>query len=234
MGLINARGGSKGILKKNIQLLAGKPLIYYAIKAGLESELIDRVIISTDDDEIAEIGKKYGAEVPFIRPKELAEDNVTQYPPTRHAVLELKKQGWFPDIVVLLLTNGPFKNGEDVDTVVKTLINNKVDSVRSVCEAYVSPYWMCTINKDNLIELFVKNAKMEDPNNCIRQNLPKVYQIIGIIDATWTKTIIDTNSLFGNKIKAVVFDKRKSMDIDTPFDLMMANNILEYEKDNKY
>lgn len=229
MGLINARGGSKGIPKKNIQLIDGKPLIFYAIRAGKESKYIDRVVVSTENDEIAKIAKKYGAEVPFKRPKEFAEDDVSQYPPTKHAIFELKKQGWFPDVVVLLLTTAPFIRGEDVDKVIETLINNDVDSVRCVCEAAVPPYWMCTLEEDNSIKQFVKDMKTEDPDFCIRQNLPKVYEVAGMADTFWTKTVINTNSLFGDKVKAVVFEREKSIDIDTPFDLLTARAIMEHK-----
>jgi len=230
LGLINARGGSKGIPKKNIKLLNGKPLIYYAIKAGKESKYVDRVVVSTDDDEIAEVAKKYGAEVPFKRPSELAGDNVAQYPPTRHAVLELKKQGWFPDIVVFLEADVPLKTGKEVDLAIKTLINSNADSVRSVCEASTPPHWMFEINKDGFVKPFIKDIDMEDPNICIRQNLPKVYQMTGVVDASWIKTIIETNSMFGSKIKAVVFDREKSVDIDTPLDLLLAEAIMKYKK----
>lgn len=211
-------------------MLDGKPLIYYAIQAGKESKFIDRIVVSTDDAEIAEIAKKYGAEVPFMRPKELAGDNITQYPPTEHAILELQRQGWLPDIVVFLSADVPLKTGKDVDRVVTALINSNVDSVRSVCEASTPPHWMCTLEKDNMIKRFVNNVKKEDPKFCIRQNLPKVYQITSIIDASWTKTITDTNTLFGNKIKACVFDVEKSIDIDTPLDLLVAETIIKNRK----
>jgi len=165
-----------------------------------------------------------------MRPKELAEDNVTQYPPTKHAVLELKKQGWFPDIVVFLEADVPLKTGEDVDIVIKALINGNVDSVRAVCESSVPPQWMFSIDKEGLVKPFIKNINMEDPNICMRQNLPKVYHMTSVVDATWTKTIINKNSMFGSKVKAVVFDREKSIDIDTPLDLLIAEIILKHNK----
>ena len=231
MGLINARGGSKRISRKNLMTLCDKPILHYAIKAGKESKLIDRVVISTEDDEIAEEGKKCGAEVPFKRPKKFAEDQTTQFPPTKHAVMELIKEGWTPDIVVLLMANGPFKNGDDVDKAINTLINSNADSVRSVCEVSTPPFWMHTIDKDNSLVPFVKNYDMENKRTCISQNLPKIYQLTGIIDVLWTKNLFDTNSLFGKKINAQIFSKIKSIDIDTPYDMMVAEFVMEnFEK----
>lgn len=203
-------------------------MIYYAIQAGLESKLVDRVVLSTEDEEIAKIAKECGAEVPFMRPKEFAEDHVSQYEPTRHAILELKKQGWFPDVVVLLLSNTPFMNGEDVDEVIEALIKDEdADSVRSLSEAAVPPHWMCTLEEDDSIKRYVENIHIGNPKYCLRQSVPKVYEIVGMVDAIWTKTIMETNSLFGKKVKGVVFDREKSLDIDSPFDLEIARAIMK-------
>ena len=163
-----------------------------------------------------------------MRPVEFAGDNISQYEPTRHAVLELKRQGWYPDIVVLLLANTPFMSGEDVDKIVETLIEDKeADSVRSLSEAAVPPHWMCTLEKDASIKRYVENIEIGNPKFCLRQSIPKVYEIVGMADAIWTKTIMDTNSLFGKKVKGVVFDREKSLDIDSPFDLEIARAIMK-------
>lgn len=215
-------------------MIDGKPLIYYAIRAGLDSKLVDRVVLSTEDKEIARIAKECGAEVPFMRPKELAEDHVSQYEPTLHAITELKKQGWSPDIVVLLLSNVPFMTGEDVDKVVTTLIKDQnADSVRSLAEAAVPPHWMCTIEKDGSIKRYVENIGIGNPKFCLRQNVPKVYEIVGMVDAIWTKTIMNTNSLFGTKVKGVVFGRDKSLDIDSPLDLEIARVIMKKQREGK-
>lgn len=210
-------------------MIDGKPLIYYAIQAGLKSKLIDRVVLSTEDAEIAKIAKECGAEVPFMRPKELAEDNVSQYEPTRHAIMELKKQGWSPDIVVLILANTPFFNEKDVDKVIETLIKNGDDltSVRSLYETPVPPHWMCTIEQNGLLKRIIENVDIGNSKFCIRQSLLKVYAIGGMADAIWTKTILDTESLFGSRVKGVVFDREKSLDINTPFDLKVAKSVME-------
>jgi CMP-N-acetylneuraminic acid synthetase len=138
-----------------------------------------------------------------MRPIELAGDDVTQFPPTKHAILELKKLGWYPDIVVFLEADVPFKRGKDVDNAIEALINSDADSIRSVCESPTPPQWMFTINKKGLVEPFIKDLDMEDPNICMRQNLPKVYHMTSVVDVTWTHTIMNTNSLFGKKIKAI-------------------------------
>ena len=215
-------------------MIDGKPLIYYAVQAGLESKLIDRVVLSTEDEEIAKIAKECGAEVPFMRPKEFAEDNVSQYEPTKHAIFELKKQGWFPDIVVLILANTPFFNEKDVDKVIETLIKSGDDltSVRSLYETPVPPHWMCTIEQNGLLKRYIDNVDIGNSKFCIRQSLPKVYAIGGMADAIWTKTILDTESLFGSRVKGVVFDREKSLDINTPFDLKVAKSVMK-ENSNK-
>ena len=209
-------------------------MIYHAIQSGLKSKLIDRVVLSTEDVEIARIAKECGAEVPFMRPKEFAEDNVSQYEPTKHAILELKKQGWLPNIVVLILANTPFFNEKDVDKVIQTLIKNgnKVTSVRSLYETPIPPHWMCTIEGNGYLKRCVENVGMGNSKFCIRQSLSKVYAIGGMADAIWTKTIIDTGSLFGSNVKGVVFDREKSLDINTPFDLKVVKSIMK-ENSNK-
>jgi len=127
-----------------------------------------------------------------------------------------------------LLTTTPFIRGKDVDRVIETLIDSNVDSVRCVCEAAVPPHWMCTLGKNDLIESFIKDMETEDPKFCIRQNLPTVYEIAGMADTFWSKTIINTNSLFGKRVKACIFDRDKCLDIDTKFDLLTARAIMEY------
>lgn len=215
-------------------MIDGKPLIYYAIQAGLESKLIDRVVLSTEDEEIARIAKECGAEVPFMRPKEYAKDHVSQFEPTLHAIMELKKQGWFPDIVVLLLSNTPFMSGDDVDEVIKALIEDKeADSVRSLSEAAVPPHWMCTLEKDGSIKRYVESIHIGDPKYCLRQSVPKVYEIVGMADAIWTKTILDTDTLFGKTVKGVVFGREKSLDIDSPLDLEIARAIMKKHRAGK-
>ena len=232
LGLINARGGSKRIPRKNIQMISGKPMIFYPIKAGLDSKLIDKVVVSTDDTEIAEIAKDCGACVPFIRSKELAGDNVTQFPPTEHAILELQKQGEYFDIVVLILANAPFVTGKNIDDAISMITNNTgIDSVRSICDVSTPPEWMCILKDDNIIERYKSDIPIGDSRFAISQNLPSVYELVGIVDVVKVDTVLDKNSLFGDRVKGIVFSRFNSFDIDTMYDLYIARLIMRDKVD---
>ena len=141
VGVIPARSGSKGIPNKNIKPLAGRPLIYYTIQAGLESRLLNRLLVSTDSPEIEDIAKGYGAEVPFLRPAELAQDDTPRLPVVQHAARYLEKtEGYKPDIMVTLQPTSPLRRAEHIDAAIDMLISTKADRVLSVCEAEHSPY----------------------------------------------------------------------------------------------
>ena len=151
LAIIPARGGSKGIPRKNIKLLAGKPLIAYSIEAAIKSEFVNRVIVSTDDDEIEQISIKYGAEV-IIRPKKLAEDDSPTIDGIIHALNILEKTGYLPDIVVLLQPTSPLRTQDDVDNAIIYYLKNKdkYDSLISICEFDHSPYWSLKVDNGNL------------------------------------------------------------------------------------
>jgi len=144
LAIIPARGGSKGIPKKNIVNINGKPLIQYTIEVAKESKLIDRVIVSTDDDEIAEISEKLGAEVPFIRPAELAKDGTPTFPVIKHALKWLKEnEKYKPELIVLLEPTFPLRTVEKVDEAIKVISSDEeADSLRGVCEPFQNPFKM--------------------------------------------------------------------------------------------
>ena len=143
IALIPARGGSKGIHRKNIKLFNSKPLIYWSIQAALNSDYIDRVIVSTEDEEIAEIAESFSAEVPFLRPKELATDKASSFSVLDHAVQWLSKyENWVPDIIVLLQPTTPFRRGYHIDGVIKLLLDTEADAAITVRKPDYPPYWM--------------------------------------------------------------------------------------------
>jgi len=151
LAIIPARGGSKTLPGKNIKLLNGKPLIAYTIEEALKSKYISRVVISTDDEAISEVGKKYGAEVPFLRPEELS----TDYSPSIDAVIytinKLKDMhGYFPDYVCLLQCTTPLKTVYHIDGAIEKLVRSGFDGIVSVCESQAHPYWMQVFNGDRL------------------------------------------------------------------------------------
>ena len=224
IAIIPARGGSKTIPRKNIKLLAGKPLIVYTIETALKSKLLDRVIVSTDDEEIAVISKKHGAEVPFIRPRELALDTTPMLPVLQHAVSYVERNGKsHVDIVVLLQPTSPFREVSDIKNCIEKLKNEKVDSVVTVCEAEHNPYFaMMKFQNDNLMPLL----KTEKPITR-RQEAPKVYRLNGAVYAVRRNVLINENKIFTDNTKAVIMSQERSIDLDRPIDFEFAEFLIK-------
>lgn len=230
--VIPARGGSKTLPRKNIQLLKGSPLIAYSIAAGFQAKKVDRVIVSTDDDEIASVAKKYGVEVPFMRPSDLGGDDTLDLPVFQHA-LEwlLRHEKYVPDIVVQLRPTSPFRPPDLVDQAIEMLLTHKTaDSVRGVVSAGQNPYKMWRIRGKNqaMIPLF-KIAAVKEPFNAPRQLLPSVYWQTGHIDVIRTQTIL-SGSMSGKKIFPFIIDQRYAADIDSFEHLQYAEWLLDQLK----
>lgn len=234
LGLILARGGSKSIPQKNIYPCAGKPLLYYTIKAAQGARRINRLIISTDDEEIAEVARSYGVEVPFRRPQELAEDLTPDFPVVKHALEELKKQGYTPETIVHLRPTTPFKASADIDKGIKILDENPdADSVRSVCEPLHTPFKMYRLVEGEkfLRPLLAKEfpevfEKYAEPFNMPRQALPKVWRHSGYIDIMRAATILEKNSMSGTKILPLFFEEWRDIDIDSMKELKFAEEVI--------
>jgi len=174
---IGARGGSKGVPKKNIRLISGKPLIAYTIESALKSKLFSHVVVSTDDDKIATIAKKFGAEVPFIRPKYLATDSIGFAPVLYHGIKKLFSLGYDFDTIVLRDCTAPFIRNEDVLGTIKLLEQKKVDAVFGVYRQHFNPYFnMFELNKNG----FLKLSKKSGTRPRSRQEAPPVYQMTGL------------------------------------------------------
>lgn len=223
IAIIPARGGSKGIPRKNIKLLAGKPLIAYTIEAALKSKYLDRVIVSTEDREIAEISKKYGAEVPFFRPKKLAGDEVPVIPYIpRHVLEELEKRENFkPDIIVILQPSSPLRGTKYIDLAIEKLIKTKCDWVVTVSKVNQHPFRMRKMKGDKLEPLFKKENIWAQ-----RQDLPPVYHFNGAVYVTW-KNVLIQKEVFKNKDwRGVVMKEEDAVDIDEILDFLIAESIL--------
>ncbi len=219
--LIPARGGSKGIPRKNIKDFAGYPLIAWSIAAGLQAHTVNRVIVSTDDEEIASVARAYGAETPFLRPPELAQDRTTDLPVFEHALKWLEDiEGYKPDIVIQLRPTSPIRPKDCVDSAVKILMEySDADCVRGVVTAGQNPYKMWRFNGyDKPMNPLLEVEGITEPYNAPRQILPPVYWQTGHIDAIRTSTITRKHSLTGNNIYPLVIDSRYTVDIDTPAD----------------
>ena len=212
IALIPARGGSKSLPRKNILPLNGKPLISYSIETALESKFIERVIVSTDDEEIKKIAIKYGAEVPFMRPKNISDDKTTDLPVFEHCIDTLKDK---IDIIVHLTPTSPIRKIEIVDAAIEkfiTEIDKGATSLRSVSFPKDNPFKMWTIKNDKLIQL-VKVEGIKEPYNEPRQQLPHVYWQNGYVDITSVNTIKKHSSMSGPNIFPFVVNE-KIFDID--------------------
>jgi len=225
LAIIPARGGSKGIPRKNIRNFAGHPLIAYSIAAALQSQRVTRVIVSTDDAEIAEVARAYGAEVPFLRPAELAQDSTLDLPVFQHALAWLTaNEAYAPDVVVQLRPTSPIRPVGLVDEAVHILLEHpEADSVRGVVPAGQNPHKMWRIDLQtgqmkNLLDV----PGVPEPYNAPRQLLPPVYWQTGHIDAIRPVTILEKNSMSGEVILPVMIDPRYTVDIDSLADWARA------------
>lgn len=225
IAVIPARGNSKRIPRKNVKLLGGKPLIVWTIEAAFKCRLIDRIIVSTDDDEIAEISRKNNAEVPFIRPADLAKDDTPDLPVCRHLLEYLAvNENYQPDIIVWLRPTCPLRRPEDIEAAVKKLIETNADCVRSVTQVEQHPYWMKRLEGDKLMS-FIKDK--DEQIYYQRQMLPILYCLNGAVDVVWSRNIGRQPRLFSGNMSAVVTPPEFSVDIDTEFDFILADAILK-------
>lgn len=246
LAIIPARGGSRGVPKKNITKLAGAPLIAYSIKAATESKFITRAIVSTDDREIADVAKFYGPEIPFIRPSKLAKDDTPDLPVFQHALNWLREnENYVPEIIVHIRPTSPLafrkvatdsnskkerwiyiSRAEEIDKAVAVLISDKkADSIRSVNIADDTPYKMWTANNEWIIP-FVESKK-KDIYNLPRQRLPQVYRQNGYVDVTRCVTIMEKQSMTGDKIRKHIIDSDYFVDIDSHLHLEFAQFFLD-------
>lgn len=227
LSLIPARGGSKGIKRKNLKLLHGKSLLAYSIEHSLGSNLVTRTIVSTDDEEIRQEGLRYGAEVPFLRPKELAEDYVLDLPVFEHALAFLREtENYIPDIIVHLRPTAPYRKSIWIDEAIKLLLDNpNADSVRSVSEPEKHPYRIFTIDKNGYLDPIMKHDHPV-PYLLRRQDLPAMYFYNCVIDVTKPSTIFNKKSMTGDKILPFIMNPEDVIDIDTPRDFELAEFIL--------
>ncbi len=225
LALVPARGGSKGVPRKNVRLLGNKPLLAWSVEKAQKAKTVNRVIVSTEDTGIAEISKKWGGEVPFIRPAEFSQDETTDLPVYQHALRWLKKnEGYIPDIVVWLRPTAPFRLSSDIDAAVKKIIVTKADWVRSVCEVEHHPYWMFNFDDDRLIS-FIKGIKLA--NYPRRQMLPSVYRLNGAVDVTWSATITEKGLFYEGDVCGYIMPIERSIDIDTEEDFLIAKAMLK-------
>ncbi|WP_203245958.1 acylneuraminate cytidylyltransferase family protein [Sporosarcina beigongshangi] len=218
LAIIPARGGSKGVLRKNIKELAGKPLIAWTIEEAKKSKYIDRLILSSEDDEIIKIAKEFGCEAPFVRPSELAQDDTPGIIPLLHALEEVI--GY--DYIVSLQPTSPLRIVDDIDACIEKMIATRSPACVSVAEPTNSPYWMYTVDeKENMVPLI-----KQDNLTTRRQDLPSVYLLNGAVyvaEVTWLK---QTASFLTAETTAFIMPNNRSHDIDTEEDFLLVDSLL--------
>lgn len=222
IAIIPARGGSKRIPRKNIKLLAGKPLVFYTIKAALKSKYLDRIIVSTEDKEIEGITKKYGSEV-IKRPKALAKDKSPTIDVVFHILGVLEKEDYKPEAVVLLQPTSPLRATEDIDEAVRIFLNQDCKSVVSVCQYAHSPYWFFKIEKKRLKPLLGRKYFQLQS-----QDLPPVYLPNGAVFVASPETLLKYRGFDNNdKILPYIMPSQRSIDIDEELDFKLAELIIQ-------
>jgi len=226
LALIPARGGSKGIIKKNLRLLGGIPLVAHSILQAKASRYVDRVLVSTDDQEIAETSKSFGAEVPFLRPAELAQDLSPDFPVFEHCLQWLESnQRYRPDLVVHLRPTGPLRTREQIDEAIELLERfPEADSVRSVHEPDKSPYKMWRL-EGMFMAPFLQGTAIAEHYNAPRQMLPRVYATNANIGVVRYRTLLDQRSVIGKRVLPYLV-RDPQVDIDTELDLEIAEYLL--------
>ena len=220
--VIPARGGSKGVKKKNIRKLNNRPLIAYTIESTLSSKLFDDVIVSTDDNEIAEISKSYGAQVPFMRPSELAQDDSSADQVILHSVLEMRKLGFEYDIVVLRDCTVPFIDAVDMKKMLDLFQQSDCNAVFGSIRAHPNPYFGMMECDDNG---FLIPSKIPEKEVTRRQDAPIVYDVVGIfiVDA---KNFLKTKKIYSGNILPFEISKEHGYMIDFEFDFKVAESLL--------
>jgi len=219
---IPARGGSKGIRNKNLKLFGKKPLIVYTIQTALNSKLFDYVIVSTDDKKIANVSKKHGAIVPFLRPKNLSTDTATFDDVLIHGVKTLLKKGFEFEIIVARDCTVPFIDKNDMSGAIKLLKKSKCDSVFTVCESHPNPYFgMFELNSRG----FLKPSKKFKRPIKRRQDAPKVYELNGLY-AHKVENLLKTGKMFTTKMLPYEIDREHGFMIDYEYQFRMANALI--------
>ncbi len=229
---IFARSGSKGLPGKNVRLFGGKPLIAWSIEHALAVNRIERVIVSTDSEEIAIVARKYGAEVPFMRPSELARDESPEWLAWRHALnFLLDKEGVLPKVMVSVPTTAPLRLPLDIENCLDEYEKTDTDMIVTVTDSRRSPYFnMVKVNEDGTIGLV-------NPSQSVvvcRQEVPKIYDMTTVAYVVRPEFIITHNAIFEGKVRAVHVPLERAIDIDTLLDFQIAEYLLNIRNNYAY
>ena len=219
LAIIPARGGSKRLPRKNVLELCGKPLIAWSIEAGLKSKYIDKLIVTSDDEDILSISEKYGSDI-IKRPEELSNDTATTFDALKHTIDNLEKY----DYIVLLQPTSPLRNEKYLDEAIELLEQKNADAVISVCEMDHSPLWSNTLPEDGNMRGFLR----EEILNKRSQDLEKYYRLNGAVYICKTDKLLENKSFFlKDNIFAYIMDRKSSIDIDEEIDFLFAKRVIE-------
>ncbi len=230
LAVVPARGGSKRLPGKNVRPLLGRELIAYAIECGKNAERVGATIVSTDSREIAEVARRHGAEVPFLRPKSLSTDRASSYDVLRHAVLWWEANRGPVDIAVLLQPTSPLRSHEDVDAALALLSRAKADAVVSVSPAEPPPWWMVTLGKGGTPRPVVRRPRQFVTPG---QLLPPVYSLNGAIYALRRAFLFRGTPVLEGKTRCYVMPRERSVDIDHEEDFLLAEAMLRRHASRK-
>jgi len=217
LAIIPARGGSKGVPRKNIRDVAGKPLIAWTLEEAAKSEYIDRIVVSTDDQEIADTAVQWGGEVPFLRPAELARDDTPGIAPVIHMLSTIRPTY---DLVILLQPTSPLRAVADIDGAIALLVDQNAKACVSVVEPDKSPYWMYSLNNSGHLKPLLKGDYVR------RQDIPPVYALNGAVYVADVNWLLFEQTFVNNETLAYVMPQERSIDIDTEMDLMFVNQLV--------
>ena len=223
LGLVPARAGSKGIPGKNVRELAGRPLLAHTVDAARASGVVDRIVLSTDSEEIAAAGTACGLEVPFLRPSTLADDESPMLPVVEHAVGMLEADGWAPEIVVLLQPTSPLRRAAHLVRAVELLRQSNADSVVTVVAVprHLSPDYVMRIEEDRLIPFLAEGARVTR-----RQDTRAAFARDGTVYACWRRTLANEHSLYGPVCRPLVLPAAESLTLDSEDDWLQAERRL--------
>ncbi len=227
LAIVPARGGSKGVPRKNLYPLAGRPLIAHTILTARRATSLERLIVSTDDAEIADVARAYGAEVPFLRPAEIAGDETPDLPVFQHALTVLgKSEGYRPDVIVHLRPTQPFRTAREIDEVVALLATTGADCVKSVRVVSEHPYKMYRLRADRLVPYVDTPERRRRGPDVPRQGLEPVYLSAGVVDAM-RREVVERGSTEGDTVVPYLVDVSRYVNLDSPRDFALAEALFE-------
>lgn len=226
LGIIPARGGSKSVPRKNLRPLMGRPLIAWSILSAKRAKSLDRVIVSTDDREIAEVAGRYGAEVPFLRPADLAADDTPDLPVFQHALAALREaEGYVPDVIVHLRPTQPLRTAAEIDEAVELWIHSGADCVKSVRLVNEHPFKMYRFTGDRLVPYLDIDERRRRGPDVPRQSLEPVYLSAGVVDVIRRETI-EAGSTEGERVVPYFPDPSRYVNLDSPRDFEIAEALM--------